>query len=47
MTERYAKLGRGHIARAGNTARELWKLLDQGTGEEKRENETRREQHIA
>jgi integrase len=28
MTERYAKLGRQHIARTGNTARELWKLLE-------------------
>jgi len=27
MTERYAKLGRQHIARTGNTAREMWKLL--------------------
>jgi site-specific recombinase XerC len=27
MTERYAKLGRKHIARTGNTARELWKLM--------------------
>jgi integrase len=29
MTERYAKLGRKHIARTGSTAREMWKLLDQ------------------
>jgi integrase len=29
MTERYAKLGRQHIARTGNTAREIWKLLEQ------------------
>lgn len=28
MTERYAKLGRQHIARTGNTAREMWKLLE-------------------
>lgn len=27
MTERYAKLGRDHIARTGETAREIWKLL--------------------
>ena len=27
MTERYAKLGRDHIARTGGTAREIWKLL--------------------
>jgi hypothetical protein len=29
MTERYAKLGRQHIARTGNTARGIWKLLVQ------------------
>jgi integrase len=29
MTERYAKLGRQHIARTGNTAREIWKLMEQ------------------
>ena len=28
MTERYAKLGRQHIARTGNTAREMWKLME-------------------
>ncbi len=28
MTERYAKLGRQHIARTGSTAREMWKLLE-------------------
>jgi hypothetical protein len=28
MTERYAKLGRKHIARTGNTAREIWKLME-------------------
>ena len=28
MTERYAKLGRDHIARTGSTAREIWKLLE-------------------
>jgi integrase len=28
MTERYAKLGRDHIARTGNTAREMWRLMD-------------------
>jgi integrase len=28
MTERYAKLGRQHIARTGNTAREIWKLME-------------------
>ncbi len=29
MTERYAKLGRQHIARTGNTAGEIWKLMEQ------------------
>jgi site-specific recombinase XerD len=28
MTERYAKLGRKHIARTSNTAREIWKLME-------------------
>jgi integrase len=37
MTERYAKLGRNHIARTGGTASEMWKLMrkenrDCGTG---------------
>jgi len=27
MTERYAKLGKTHIARTGDTAREMWKLM--------------------
>jgi len=27
MTERYAKLGRQHIAKTGSTAREIWKLM--------------------
>ena len=27
MTERYAKLGRKHVARTGNTAREIWKMM--------------------
>jgi integrase len=27
MTERYAKLGRKHLARTGNTAREIWKMM--------------------
>jgi integrase len=27
MTERYAKLGKQHIARTGNTAQEIWKLM--------------------
>ncbi|MGB9153026.1 MAG: hypothetical protein WCD70_08055 [Alphaproteobacteria bacterium] len=29
-TECYAKLGRKHIVRAGNTTRELWKLMETG-----------------
>jgi len=37
MTERYAKLGRQHIARTGSTARELWRLLEVGNGEPKKE----------
>jgi integrase len=28
MTERYAKLGRQHLARTGSTAREIWKLME-------------------
>jgi len=28
MTKGYAKLGKKHIARTGNTAREMWKLLE-------------------
>ena len=27
MTERYAKLGKAHIARTGDTARRMWKLM--------------------
>jgi len=29
MTERYAKLGKTHIARTGNTARGMWKLMEE------------------
>jgi integrase len=36
MTERYAKLARQHIARAGSTARELWSLMEIGNGELKK-----------
>jgi integrase len=32
MTERYAKLGKGHIAKTGNTAREMWKLMQPEAG---------------
>jgi integrase len=32
MTERYAKLGRQHIAKTGNTAREMWKLMEVEAG---------------
>ena len=28
MTQRYAKLGKTHIARTGNTAREMWRLME-------------------
>jgi integrase len=30
MTERYAKLGKTHIARTGSTAREMWRLMESG-----------------
>jgi integrase len=33
MTERYAKLGRKHIARTGNTAREIWRLMESESGD--------------
>ena len=32
MTERYAKPGRQRIARTGNTAREIWKLMEKEEG---------------
>jgi hypothetical protein len=32
MTERYAKLGRQHIAKTGSMAREIWKLFEQEKG---------------
>ena len=32
MTQRYSKLGKDHIARTGNTAREMWKLLEGEAG---------------
>jgi integrase len=35
MTERYAKLGRQHIARTGSTAREIWKQMEQEKGNKK------------
>ncbi len=34
MTERYAKLARQHIAKTGSTAREIWKLMEQGRTEQ-------------
>jgi integrase len=37
MTERYAKLGRAHIARTGNTAREMWRLMQPKEGDSARE----------
>jgi integrase len=30
MTERYAKLARRHIAKTGSTAREMWRLMQEG-----------------
>ena len=33
MTERYAKLGKTHIANTGSTARGMWKLMDAQIGE--------------
>jgi integrase len=33
MTERYAKLGKQHIASTGNTAREIWKLMQPEAGD--------------
>ena len=33
MTERYANLAKQHIARTGNTAREMWRLMEKHTGE--------------
>jgi integrase len=30
MTERYAKLGKNHIAKTGDTARAMWKLMEGG-----------------
>ena len=35
MTERYAKLAKGHIAKTGNTAREMWKLMEPEAGDRK------------
>jgi integrase len=35
MTERYAKLAKSHIARTGNTAREIWKLMEGEAGNKK------------
>jgi len=34
MTERYAKLGKAHIARTADTAREMWKLMSAKKGEQ-------------
>ena len=33
MTERYAKLAKNHIARTGNIAREIWKLMQSEAGD--------------
>ena len=32
MTQRYAKLGKAHIARTSNTAREMWSLIEGEAG---------------
>ena len=32
MTQRYAKLAKNHIARTGNTAREMWRLMEGEAG---------------
>lgn len=34
MTERYAKLARRHIAKTGSTAREMWRLMQEGEARE-------------
>jgi integrase len=34
MTERYAKLGKAHLARTGDTARAMWKLMSAKEGEQ-------------
>jgi integrase len=36
MTERYAKLGKTHIAKTGNTAREMWRLMEEMGSKETR-----------
>jgi len=33
MTERYAKRAPRHIARTGGTAREIWHLMEKGSGD--------------
>ena len=33
MTERYAKPAKQHIARTGNTAREMWRMMEKREGE--------------
>lgn len=35
MTERYAKLGRDHISRTGDTAQKMWKLMEGDSGNRK------------
>ena len=34
MTERYAKLGKKHLARTSSTAHEMWKLIAPGSREQ-------------
>ena len=40
MTERYAKLARADIARTGNTASEMWKLMEVEAGNRKEQTES-------
>ncbi len=37
MTERYAKLGRAHITKTGNTAKVIWSMLDKKPEQEEGE----------
>jgi hypothetical protein len=34
MTERYAKLAKGHIAKTGDTARRMWRMMAADQGED-------------
>jgi hypothetical protein len=39
MTERYAKLGRAHIAKTGITARVIWSMMDKVSEQEEEDRE--------